>query len=209
MTANLKNEYVSVDAFAEALDKYQPDLVAVQELDIDAAAVLQERFPYGLSAPGGVQGCGLVGRELLAVTRVDLPFRPLLTAPVVIGDQLVTVGSVHLANPVASNDLPVRRHQVRALVDQISGTEPMVLVGDFNSSPMWPAYRLLTRHLRDGVKDWAAREGERPARTWNYGSGTPKLLRIDHIMVRGVEVAGVQAIDIAGSDHRALVADLI
>lgn len=209
MTANLWNIHVSAAALAEVLDEHQPDVVAFQELDQAAAEVAQQRFPHGLSMSGGVEGCALLSREPIDVTRTDIPFRPLLSAPLVIGARTVTIGAVHLANPVAVNDLPHRRGQVRALVEAIKGTEPMVLVGDFNSSPMWPAYRLLTRHLRDGVKDWAALTGERPARTWNYGAGTPKLLRIDHIMVRGVEVAGVKAIDIAGSDHRALVADLI
>lgn len=209
MTANLWNVHVSAPALAGVLDEHRPDVVAFQELDHAAAEVVQQRFPYGLSMPGGVEGCALLSREPITVTRTDIPFRPLLTAPLVIGGRSVTVGAVHLANPVAMNDLPHRREQVRALVDAIKGTGPMVLVGDFNSSPMWPAYRLLTRHLRDGVRDWAARTEVRPTRTWNYGAGTPKLLRIDHIMVRGVEVAGVKAIDVAGSDHRALVADLI
>ncbi len=209
MTANLWNVNVSVDSFAEALDKYAPDIVAVQELDHPAAEALTERYPYGLVRPGGVPGCALVSREPLTVTATELPFRPLLTAPVSVSGHLVTVGAIHLANPVAMHDVKYRRHQVRALLENIEGYQPMVLVGDYNSSPAWPTYRMIKRHLRDGVKDWATRTGNRTRRTWSYTAGMPKLLRIDHIMVRGVELAGVQVVNIAGSDHRALVADLV
>ena len=208
MTANLWNVNVSVDSFAEALDEHRPDIVAIQELAQPAAAVLADRYDYGMAFPDGVQGCALVGNHPIAVIRTDLPFRPLLSARVEVRDRTVTVGAVHLANPVGLQDMPFRRHQVRALLDAVAGTEPMVLVGDFNSSPAWPAYRMITRHLRDGVKDWAKRAGTRPTRTWNWGDGSPKLLRIDHVMVRGVEVTDVKVIDIAGSDHRALVADI-
>lgn len=208
MTANLWNTHVSAGSFAEALDEYQPDVVAVQELDHEAAELLAGRYPFGLARPGGIPGCALVGRDDLTVEANELPFRPLLTAEVMVGDRSVTLGAVHLANPVGRHDLPVRRFQVRALLETLPGDRPMVLMGDFNSSPAWPAYRMIRKHLRDGVADWAKRTGKRTRRTWNYGAGTPKVLRIDHIMVRGVELTNVQAVDIAGTDHRALVADL-
>lgn len=208
MTANLWNHHVSADSFADALDEHRPDIVAIQELDQQAAAVLADRYDHGRAMPDGVQGCALVANHPITVTRTELPFRPLLSAQVEVGKRTVTVGAIHLANPVAMHDLPFRRHQVRALLEQIKGTEPMVLVGDYNSSPAWPAYRMIKRHLRDGVKDWAKQAGVRPTRTWNWGAGTPKLLRIDHVMVRGVELTNVKAIDIVGSDHRALVVDI-
>ena len=209
LTANLFNVNVSADAFAKVLDEHRPDLVAIQELAEPSAAVLADRYDHGMAFPDGVQGCALVGNHPITVTRTDLPFRPLLSAPVQVGDRTVTIGAVHLANPVGLQDMRFRRRQVRALLDEIAGTEPMVLVGDFNSSPAWPAYRMVTQHLRDGVRDWARRSGTRPTRTWNWGAGSPKLLRIDHIMVRGVELADVKVIDIAGSDHRAIVADIV
>jgi endonuclease/exonuclease/phosphatase (EEP) superfamily protein YafD len=208
MTANLWNVNVSADSFAEALDEHRPDVVAIQELAQHSSAVLADRYAYGLAIPDGVQGCALVANHPITVTRTELPFRPLLSAPVEVRGRTVTIGAVHLANPVAMHDVRFRRHQVRALLDEIQGTEPLVLVGDYNSSPAWPAYRMITRHLRDGVNDWAKQTGTRPTRTWNWGAGSPKLLRIDHIMVRGVELTDVKVIDIAGSDHRALVADI-
>lgn len=208
MTCNLWNVNVSVDSFTKTLDDHQPNVVAAQELDFDAAAVLAERYPFGVSRPGGVSGHALVADHPIDVKVTDLRFRPLLTTTVQIGDTSATLGSVHLANPVAINDLPHRRHQVRALVDAVKGPDPMVLVGDFNSSPAWPAYRMITRHFRDGAADWAARTGTRPRRTWNQRPGWPKALRIDHIMVRGLEVTDLRAVDVAGSDHRALIAEV-
>lgn len=208
MTANLWNEQVDPLALEGVLDRYQPNLVAAQELDFDASGILTSRFDHGHVQPGGVAGCGLVADRPVDVEVVEIPFRPLLLAEVLIGDQPVTVGGVHIANPVAVNDLPHRRAQVRAIVEVIKGTEPFVLVGDFNSSPAWPAYRAIRRHLADGVADWAKRVGRRPLPTWTWGADSRKLLRIDHVMVRGVNVEHVDVVKVGGSDHRALVVDV-
>jgi endonuclease/exonuclease/phosphatase (EEP) superfamily protein YafD len=64
--------------------------------------------------------------------------------------------------------------------------------------------------LRDAARETAQRRGERPRRTWTPlgGEHHPRLLRIDHVFVRGVEAAEVRTVNIVGSDHDALVVDL-
>jgi endonuclease/exonuclease/phosphatase family metal-dependent hydrolase len=84
-----------------------------------------------------------------------------------------------------------------------------VLVGDLNSTPIWPVYRRLSRLMTDAAVAVAQRRG-RPARaTWGPWSGSPRLLRIDHGFVRGVEVEEFQVVDLPGSDHSALVLDVV
>jgi endonuclease/exonuclease/phosphatase family metal-dependent hydrolase len=84
-----------------------------------------------------------------------------------------------------------------------------VLVGDLNATPLWPAYRRLARHLTDEVLGHAERVG-RPVRpTWGPWPGAPRLLRIDHVMGNGVTAVQVEPIRIVGSDHDALLVDLV
>lgn len=208
MTANLWNDHVSAASLAAVLDRYAPNVVAVQELDHEASTVLTSHYAHGHVQPGGVSGCGMVADRPINVEVLDIPFRPFLRAQVELAGRSVTIGGVHIANPVAKNDVPHRRQQVRGVLDLIAGTDPMVLVGDFNSSPAWPAYRAIRRHLDDGVTEWAKRVGTRPRPTWNWGADSVKLLRIDHVMVRDVVVDHVEVVKVDGSDHRAVVVDL-
>ena len=102
----------------------------------------------------------------------------------------------------------MRGRQVRALRDHLSGFPDAMVVGDCNATPLWPVYRRLSEFVDDGVAARAAADGHRPKRTWGPFPGGPKLLRIDHIFVRGLGVAGVWRIDLPGSDHAGVVADI-
>lgn len=84
-----------------------------------------------------------------------------------------------------------------------------VLVGDFNSTPVWPVYRRLSRLMTDGAVVVAQRRG-RPVRpTWGPWSGSPRLLRIDHGFVRGLDVEEFRVVEVPGSDHSAVVMDVV
>lgn len=212
LTANLLGDRSSPLALAGLLDDTSPDIVAVQELAPSNAAVIRTRYPGGVLRPAlGTNGMGLVGRLPLEVRRLPLPRRSALVGSVTLpNDQIVGVWAAHLANPI---DLPpsigVRREQVRLLEEALDGNRsPLVLVGDLNASPRWPAYRQLRTRLDDGVADWARRNRTRPDRTWSYRPGLPRLLRIDHALVRGMTVTGVQVLPVRGSDHHALIVDL-
>lgn len=206
LTANLLNGRAHTASLDRVLNEVRPDVVAGQEVGPNAADVLGDRFPHGLIQPSlDYTGMALVGRDPIQVRRQGLPHRDAL-----VGAGPVTIWSVHLANPV---DMPppwkARKEQVHVLKTQLeASTGPLVLVGDLNSTPIWPAYRRLTENLRDGVADRAATTGTRPKATWGYQPWLPAMLRIDHALVRAVEVRNSFTVRIAGSDHRGLVVDL-
>ena len=103
-----------------------------------------------------------------------------------------------------------RRQQVLTRESKLRETTgPTLLVGDLNSTPVWPAYRRLTTLLDDGVAEWARRTGRRPRRTWGYRPWMPAMLRIDHALVRDVKVQNCQVRRITGADHRALIVDVV
>jgi endonuclease/exonuclease/phosphatase family metal-dependent hydrolase len=79
-----------------------------------------------------------------------------------------------------------------------------LLVGDFNATVDQPTMRDL---LDDGYVDAAGAAGRGWVPTWRTGLAPP--LAIDHVLVdRTVAVGGVSVLDVPGSDHRAVVADL-
>ena len=79
-----------------------------------------------------------------------------------------------------------------------------LLVGDFNATVDQPTMRDL---LDDGYVDAAGAAGRGWVPTWRTGLAPP--LAIDHVLVdRTVGVGGVSVLDVPGSDHRAVVADL-
>lgn len=207
LTANLYNGRADAAGLARVLDAVRPDFMAAQELAPDAARVIADRFSHGMVAPATDHtGMALVGHEPLAVRRQPLPHRDALVA-----EGPVTMWCVHLANPV---DIPPpwreRRRQVHALESFLTAsTGPTLVVGDLNSTPVWPAYRRLARHLEDGVADWAEAAGGRPRRTWGYRPWLPAMLRIDHALVRDLKVHDSFIVRIPGCDHRGLVVDLV
>lgn len=214
LTANLFNGRASASSFAAVLDEMRPDVVAAQELAPDVAAVIARRLPHGLLHPAlDFGGIGLAAADPIDVTRRPLPHRDALAGRLETPNGPLRIWSVHLANPIDKPPVQLRRRaQVAALeaalvADQSSG-EPVVVVGDLNATPMWPAYRRLRRHLDDGVAGWAGAAGKRPPRTWAYRPGISPMLRIDHALTSGVTVTGVQTVVVAGSDHRALVVDV-
>jgi endonuclease/exonuclease/phosphatase family metal-dependent hydrolase len=90
---------------------------------------------------------------------------------------------------------------------RIPADEPLILMGDFNSLPGSPAFRLLAQILRD------ARTLVRPAPRLRTFPTRHSLLAVDHILVN--ERLGVSSITVVrsaetriASDHFPVVADL-
>ncbi|HEY5944240.1 MAG TPA: endonuclease/exonuclease/phosphatase family protein, partial [Kofleriaceae bacterium] len=81
-------------------------------------------------------------------------------------------GELEMINTHLSTLFRERPRQVAAIADAFAG-EALVIAGDFNMTPLSPAYRLLRRGLRSAT--WMAR-------TWpSYAPVAP----IDHILYRG------------------------
>jgi endonuclease/exonuclease/phosphatase (EEP) superfamily protein YafD len=78
-----------------------------------------------------------------------------------------------------------------------------VIIGDMNSSPAWPEYRLLSKLGID-----AARATGSARRTWAPFVRGPRLLRIDHAFVSGVTPVTTGVVPVRGTDHAALIVDL-
>jgi endonuclease/exonuclease/phosphatase family metal-dependent hydrolase len=228
LTANLKNGGADPRALVEILRRAEPDVAAFQEIDAAQARAVEESglFAHGRLDPrADSTGLGLVLRHPAQVRRLALPQRDAWIAEMRVPGgagrgAALEILCVHITAP---HQLPPwdmvrqRRDQVRTLRDHLAraGPRPRVLLGDLNSTALFPAYRSLTRALGEGVSLVdaallaASRNGHRPALTWAPRPGWPRLLRIDHALVDPcLQVEAVRAVNLPGSDHAALVVDV-
>jgi endonuclease/exonuclease/phosphatase family metal-dependent hydrolase len=208
----------------------EPDIVALQELDI------------GRARSGGIDQARAIAREL----GMHLHFHPALTVmEELYGDAILTArpsklvkagalpswgqrrfveprGALWACVNVAGSDVqilnthlglrgPERLVQIDALLGpdwlrHASCQEPVMLVGDLNAIPRSRVYRRLASQLRDAQLCQGSRRQQA-----TYPSGAP-FLRLDHVFVsRSVEVLRAETIRTplarVASDHLPLVVE--
>ncbi|MGV9410981.1 endonuclease/exonuclease/phosphatase family protein [Nocardia sp. NPDC003693] len=181
------------------------DLVAVQELaganhdpvrrTLDAAyphrgelgtVALWSRYPITDLTPADV---GLTWHRAL---------RARITTPA--GELVVYV--VHLPS-IRPWDAASRNHGLRALSHQLTDDPAprVVVTGDFNTprtDRSWRAFAPTYRHALD-------ESGTGARFTWPAAF---PLVRLDHVLVRGVTVTAAEVVRVHGPDHRAVTATL-
>lgn len=219
LSANLWNGRAHPEAFADLVVALGVDLVAVQELSPEQAEALATVMPHGELEPArDYCGMGVVAQRPLKVSRVAMPYRdarvahldeqhwPQLQGPLELLN--VHIGAPHMLSPHVG--LAIRPRQMRELMRYLgtSQRDQRVLVGDLNATPLWPVYRRIASHLTDAAVTVARRRGRRVEPTWAPWHGAPRLIRIDHGFVAGVEVEDFRVVEVPGADHWAVVMDV-
>ena len=210
LTANLFSGRAQASGVQDLVERFTPDVMAVQELTSTLEPTLCSLFAHGAVA-SREKGDGI---GLFSSRPTTIEILPLASHQALVGrveDQFEVI-AVHLPAPQIPPPWKTFRQRaadIAALEEYFSRapTRARVLVGDLNSSPAWPAYRRLRRYLEDGPELVARRNGSRPARSWGPWPGSPRLLRIDHVLVSGLEPTGAEVVPVPGSDHSALVVD--
>jgi len=213
------------DAVLDAIAEASPDLVCLQEVTGEFAGRFDRRFaaayPYRVFAPEPyVQGIGIASRQPLAdatLLDLDLPYLPALAATVFAEGQPVLVACVHFVTPFARFDQTaslrdryyhhrmMRTVQAQALLGHIDMMDmPAIILGDMNE---WEGQAALTVLAEAGFRNACSTKGSHCAATWPgaaiYG---PAVIRIDHILGRGVEFRQAAVLNSGGSDHFPVVA---
>jgi endonuclease/exonuclease/phosphatase family metal-dependent hydrolase len=219
-----------LDRVARVIAHCDPDVVALQELDVerprsgraDQPALLASLlhmnvvFSSARECDGGRYGNAVLSRhQLEAVRAVCLPQRSNQLEQRAVQWVLVTGPrfELNVINTHLGLDARERLSHAAAILGQewvheARGLAPTVLCGDFNSSPRSDVYRTLTRELRDA--QLVVAERSRPRAT--FPSIWP-FMRIDHVLVapelqvRRCHVPAGRRVRIA-SDHLPLVVDL-
>lgn len=214
VTANLCKRDADPAAFARLVQEVGADVVAVQELTAAQAEALAAVLPFGRLEPAPDHtGMGIALRRPGTVSRVPLLRRHAYVVELALDGAMIEIVNVHIVAPHFQptwRAVTYRRGQLRALEAYVDANRRphRALVGDLNSTPLWPLYRRLARRFRDAAVEAARRNGHRPARTWGPWPGSPRLLRIDHVLITGLAAEGAWVLHLPGSDHSALVVDL-
>ena len=215
MTANLLHQRGDPEAFRGLISAIGPDIVVTQELAEPCADVLRDTYPYHHLRPtSGFAGRGIASGFPAEFGEIAMPIRKATWALVALGPQLIRVVGMHLVNPVEFpqwRSVRRRRQQLEALFSWTDSTDvdvPLIVAGDMNASPRWPAYRMMSGRWNDLVVDAADETAQRPEPTWGWRPGWPRMLRIDHVFGMGVRATGARVEPISGSDHHAVVVDL-
>lgn len=222
---------LSPQRIARVISRYNPDVVALQEVDVgrsrtgqtDQARLIAEylEMQYHFNPTIRIEeeaygDCILSRLPMRLVQSQMLPSLEDGGSREPRGALWVAVESgghtIHLVNTHLGLSGRERLVQIQALLGhqwlgRLDPSEPVVLCGDFNASPWSNVWKLCTKSLRDVQMELSHHE---PRCTWL--SHYP-LVRIDHIFVSSrVRVTGVDVGDDylsrVASDHRPLLAEL-
>ena len=197
--AGSKTAQSVIDGIVDVRQPLRPQVVALQELTPDVAEALEasdeidQRFPYRILEPrDDVRGMGILS-SIPLVEGAYGAFPMLLTAGLVMPDgsrldlvnahplppRISTVAGVPVGLDTRQRDLDLR--YVRAAADRAEDQERVHLVGDLNTTPFEPAFRVVADGLHDVHAEVASGTGFtwRPAFLEALDVG---LLRIDHVL---------------------------
>jgi len=192
-------------------------LEATRAWDVRLAA-LDAVYPYRVMAlPGDglpadvdqglVESSGIAVFSRLPLRDVRIsypagPLKPAVTVKVSVAGQVFTLLAAHPTSPVTFSGLRARDEYFSRLADGLAAeTGPLVVAGDFNATPFTPIFRRFVDRLR-------LEPPRRPPATYPAPAG-PFGLAIDHVLVRDVRLRRLTPLPAHGSDHRALLAELI
>jgi endonuclease/exonuclease/phosphatase family metal-dependent hydrolase len=212
MTSNVQFGQ-GTEALIDAVRRDRPDLVFVQECEYACAAALEDAFggdayPHRQAVEGyGSEGSVILSR--LPLTRADgVPgTMGMPGATVEIEDRRVRLQLAHPMPPLPGG-LDAWRRELGALRAYAAGggDAPTVLAGDFNASQDHAAFRSI---LDTGLRDAARLTGDDRTPTWPARTAPTLGAQIDHVLVsRDFTARRTRFLDLAGTDHRAVVVDL-
>jgi vancomycin resistance protein VanJ len=235
MTFNMLGFNQHPEGVVAAIRASEADVIALQELNRPAADAirreLSDTYPYqALDARHGVTGMGVISRYPLRAHEVALPgdwVGPPQLLTLDLPGANVTLLHVHTRSTYPGprdkmhRTIRERERQAQMIVDfAVAHTEPLIVLGDFNTGDQSPAYATIAGTLTDA---WRA-AGWGPGHTFpgaaSPGSSAPTfrgnailmwLLRIDYIFhsrhwqARSARIGPWDGV----SDHRPVIATLV
>jgi endonuclease/exonuclease/phosphatase (EEP) superfamily protein YafD len=213
LSTNIHHGTADPQALVEIVERLRPDLLSVQELTPSFArelrtAGIDDLLPESsLVVQQGVSGAGLYARhplsELPEPTRFH--FRMPRAALVLPDDRHLRVVGIHPYPPVRKR-VDEWQGALESLPSTGSGA-PWILAGDFNAT-------LDHAELRDvlerGYRDAAEVMGRGLEPTWPASGFRSPPVTIDHVLAdRRIGIADYEVIDLPGSDHRTVFAQLV
>lgn len=213
LSVNLEYSQADPAEVVAAVEEVDPDALVLLEIDRRYLqdlrdAGLDRSLPHGWQREvrGGAPGSTVLSRvpQRDAIEHAD-DFRYWFDLPLValdLGDQEVLLRAVHTQPPAPGPSARWRLEldALDAWVDGLPEQPPLVLAGDFNAGRVHPAFR--------DVVDGFALAPSMSTRTWPTEGLVPPFVGIDHVASRGLVPTESGAVEITGSDHKAVWARL-
>ncbi len=216
MQSNIMVGSADPAALVRSVREQRVDVLTIQELTEPAvealrAAGLEELLPHTFLVPHvtGGGGGGIYSRLPLSNgRRVDGMALTNLVAEVDAGlAEPVVVYDVH---PVPAYIAPAADwtedfDRLRDELDSAATHRNVIVSGDFNATY---AHRKFRDLRRGGYVDAADQLGAGILPTYPTDKRYPAVVGIDHILTKGAQATSLDRIDVVGSDHHGLVADV-
>lgn len=181
----------------------EPDLIALQEVTPQAretvAGALRAEYPQRVTA----STVGLWSRYPIRSSRAfdtGLGWRRALRAEVELPEGLTAVYVVHLGS-LRPGETALRDRTITQLASlvRVDPAERLIVLGDFNTASTDRAFGPLADQLTDAQAD----AGMGPGFTW---PAVFPVVRLDHVLYRGLDAVAADTPRTPGSDHRAVTA---
>lgn len=213
MTTNLFFGRAEAREVVRLVRKQDVDVLSLQELTPEAvqrldAAGVRRLLPSRVLGPeASAAGSGLMARRPLRSLARARPGSPeqLQAALMLSDEEELGIASVHPFPPLSAEAVKHWQDVLRALPGPAEG-RPNVLAGDFNATL---DHRELRRLLDRGYTDAADATGDGLRPTFGATRSLPPIT-IDHVLVPGsIRVRRTASYAVGGSDHRALIVELV
>lgn len=226
LVANINKHTFDASRVLDVVAQEKPDLAFLIEVNSETAQqlqVLSQDLPYAVQEPIAPDfDLALYSRYPLQDIEIihfgNKNNKQSLVAHVTVAGRPLTLVGTHPSSPTDKKMFRARNTVLADVGDYIQKeTEPVVLMGDFNTTMWSPYYRTMVRKTQ--LKNTREGFGIRP--TWprmasRYGwpgwvqtLTTPLQIPIDHCLVSPqIAVAGIHTGGDTGSDHAPIVVDL-
>lgn len=212
LTANLYQQPRAARGIAAVVRRERPDVVSLQEVTPRVAAALEAAGLRRL-LPERVQDVRRGGFGSAVYARMPLARGKAEDGQTVTAARLrprgapaVELLAVHPRAPLREANMDEWRADLRALPPATPRGAVRILAGDFNATL---DHAELRRVLDRGYEDAADEVGHGLRATWPSNRRFPPPVTIDHVLVDArCGVHDVEVIDVPGSDHRAVLAEV-
>ncbi|HLU28073.1 MAG TPA: endonuclease/exonuclease/phosphatase family protein [Glycomyces sp.] len=221
LSVNLYVGVANLEYVIELVDRYEPDLLSLQELSPSAyeqlaALGLEERMPHVIAEPAEqAVGTGVYSLHPLERLEEAEPggiFHQIAAEATLPGGEKARFLAVHNAAPATSERIPSWEADLDSMPAP-GGEVPWILVGDFNATL---DHRLMREIIDEGYTDAADATGEGLSTTWRPVEGgylrglvRPPAVTLDHVLVdERIAVRDFAVLDKKGSDHSPVVATI-
>jgi endonuclease/exonuclease/phosphatase (EEP) superfamily protein YafD len=221
-TSNMLRENTDKgDGISRSILRENPDVIVLTEV-VDEfkenLAKVYAQYPYSISflieEYAGEECSYTLLSKIPFITSEVLQLksqRPLLTATIKLGEETVRLVAIHTNSPMVRNRVKHWALSLEELNEQVAKwTEPLIMLGDYNATPAHSIFSQLI--TRGGLVDISNSKPTWPTMPYriskNLSIPSPRVLALDHILVRGFNTVSVKIGENKGSDHSSITAQI-